>query len=222
MAVVEGGTSAALQEVGVPVGVNGPDKAAHVQLKPIAYGNLGHYRLSLRIVSISAQVANSRIFELRNSGSNLIVLTRLVLRAAQVAAGTAQENSIDCFKLTGFSVVDSTNVSTPVPSSKRTSMGASPGNVQIRNWNGSTVNGMTGGTLTKDATAFATLPYSVAAAINTTTIWGPLDGVDDINGTHPFVFAANEGFEIENRILNVTSYGIAWYIDCSYAEVTAY
>lgn len=222
MAVTEGGTSGALAEVGVPAaGQIGTNLAQHVTLKGIPYGTLGHYRLTLRSLSDAAQAANARIFELRNTGTNLIIPTRLTLRAMQVAAGTAQENSIDCYRVTGFTAVDTTNTSTPVASVKRTGMGAAPGNVALRTKTANAA-GMTGGALTKDTTAFASLPYNVAAAINTTTIWGPLDALDDVNGTHPFVFAQNEGFIIENRVLNVTSYGIAWFIDISYAEVAAF
>lgn len=46
--------------------------------------------------------------------------------------------------------------------------------------------------------------------------------LDDVNGTHPFVLANNEGLIIENRALNVTSFGVSLYIDFSFAEVTAY
>jgi hypothetical protein len=199
-------------------------RSLNVQTKPIEYGALGHYRTTVRIASTAAQAANSRILELRNtSATNLIVLTRLSLRALQTAAGTAQENSLDCFRVTGFTAVDTTNTVTPVSSVKRTSMAAYPGGAAIRHLTLSgAAAGMTGGTLTKDTQAFATLPYNVAAAIATTTIWGPLDCLDDVNGTHPFVFAQNEGFIVENRVLNVTSYGITWYLDVSWAEVTAY
>lgn len=48
------------------------------------------------------------------------------------------------------------------------------------------------------------------------------DAIDDVNGTHPFVLVQNEGIIIENRVLNATSYGIAWYIDFSWAEVAAF
>jgi hypothetical protein len=195
-------------------------KSLRFSSRPIDYGALGHYRVSVRVISTTAQVANSRIFEVRNAGSNLMILTRLTMRALQVAAGTAQENSIDCFKCTSFSAVDTTNTVTPVWSKKLTTMGAAT-NLVVRALSGAAA-GMTGGTMTKDSNSFATLPYSVAAAIATTYQWGPLDCVDDVNGTHPFVFANNEGFEIENRILNVTSYGIAWFIDCSLCEVTTY
>jgi len=224
MAVIEGGTSAALVDVGVPsVATIGANVAQLVALKPIPYGALGHYRLSFRAVLAAAQAANSRVFELRNAGANFIVLTRLTLRALQIAAGTAQENSLDCYKLTGFTVLDTTNTVTPAASVKRAGMAAAPGNAQIRGVTQTGVAaGMTGGNPTKDGSPFATLPFNVAAAIATTFQWGPLDCVDDMNGTHPFVFAQNEGFDVENRILNVTSYGMAFYLDCSWAEVPAF
>lgn len=222
MAIIEGGTSAALQEVGIPVGVNASEKAGAVAIKPIAYGALGHYRVSVRINSTAVQVARSRIFEMRNThATNLIIPTRLVIRALQTAAGTAQENSVDCFKCTAFTAVDTTNTLTPTVSQKRASMAAAPGAAAIRVLNPN-ANGMTGGTLTIDGSSFASLPFNVAAAINTTTIWGPLDCLDDVNGTHPFVFVQNEGFEIENRVLNVTSYGITWFVDFSWCETTGY
>lgn len=198
-------------------------RAVNAQIKPIEYGTLGHYRVFQRINSTAAQVANARIFSLRNSSATVLVIpTRLQIRAIQTAAGTAQENSVDVFRCTGFSAVDTTNTLTPVPSVKRTSMTAAASAVaQLRSLNPNAA-GMTGGTLVKDTTAFASLPYNVAAAISTTFQWGPVDVFDDVNGTHPFVFVQNEGFEIENRVLNVTSYGITWYIDLTWAEVSAY
>jgi hypothetical protein len=219
MAVIEGGVSGSVAGVGAEAA-----QPLHITLKPIPYGSLGHYRTSVRINSTAAQAANSRIFEIRNThATNLIVLTRLTLRALQTVAGTAQENSIDCYKVTGFTGVDTTNTLTPTSSVKRTTgMAAYPGGAAVRYLNPNAA-GMTGApAIVKDANAFATLPYNVAAAINTTTIWGPLDCVDDVNGTHPFVFAQNEGFIVENRVLNVTSYGITWFVDCSWAEVTAF
>jgi hypothetical protein len=199
-------------------------RALNSQIKPIEYGALGHYRTSVRINSTAAQAANSRIFEIRNAGANLIIPTRLILRALQTVAGTAQENSLDAYKCTGFTAVDTTNTVTPVSSVKRTTaMAAYPGGAAVRHLTlAGAAAGMTGGTLTKDTQFFATLPYNVAAAINTSTVWGPLDCLDDVNGTHPFVLLANEGIIIENRVLNVTTYGITWYVDFSWAEVASY
>jgi len=219
MAIQIQGNAGVVQEVGGTT-----FRAANVHIKPLEYGALGHYRTAVRIASTAAQAANSRIFEIRNThATNLIIPTRLLLRAGQTAAGTAQENSLDVYRCTSFTAVDTTNTVTPTTSVKRTSMAAYPGGAAVRHLTlTGAAAGMTGGTLTKDAQFFATLPYNVAAAINTTTQWGPLDTLDDVNGTHPFVFAQNEGFVIENRVLNVTSYGITWYIDFSWAEVTAF
>jgi hypothetical protein len=200
-------------------------RAANTHVKPIEYGTLGHYRTSVRINSTAAQAANSRIFEIRNThATNLIIPTRLTIRAIQTAAGTAQENSLDCYRVTGFTAVDTTNTVTPTTSVKRTSMAAYPGGAAVRHLTlAGAAAGMTGGTLTKDAQFFATLPYLVnTAAPTVASMWGPLDALDDVNGTHPFTFVQNEGLIIENRVLNVTSYGITWYIDFRWAEVTAY
>lgn len=221
MAIQMQGSSGTIAEVGGTT-----FRALHVHVKPIEYGALGHYRFGIRIVSTAAQAANSRILELRNThATNLIVPTRLVLRAIQTAAGTAQENSLDCFRCTGFTAVDTTNTVTPTGSVKRASMAAFPGGAAPRHLTvAGAAAGMTGGTLTKDGNFFATLPVLVNTAIPTTAnaIWGPTDAFDDVNGTHPFVFVQNEGLEVENRVLNVTSYGISWYLDLAWAEVTVF
>lgn len=217
MAVIEGGVSGALVGVGAE-----SQSALHAQIKPIAYGVLGHYRVNHRCVLAAAQAANSRIFEVRNThASNLIIPTRLVVRLIQTAAGTAQENSLDVYKCTAFTAVDTTNTVTPTVSNKRTSMAAAPGGAAVR---GVTVAGaaagMTGGTLTKDGGSVGQCPLLIAAAASSVVY--TYDLLDDVNGTHPFTLIQNEGLIIENRVLNVTSYGFSAYIDFSWAEVTAF
>ena len=204
-------------------------RGQHVHMKPLEYGALGHYRTSVRIVSTAAQAANSRIFEIRNThATNLIIPTRLILRAIQATAGTLQENSLDVYKLTNFTVNATTNTVTPVSSVKRgATMAAYPGGAAVRHLTlAGNAAGMTGHTATKDTQFFATFPYMVTAGVATATYqppqWGPYDCLDDVNGTHPFVFVQNEGLVIENRVLNVTSMGIVWYIDFSWAEVAAF
>jgi hypothetical protein len=217
MAIQFQGSSGTVAEVGGTT-----FRGVHVHVKPLEYGSLGHYKATMRVLSTAAQAANARLLEMRNSAANLVVLTRLTLRALQVAAGTAQENSIDAFRCTSFTAVDTTNTLTPSLSPKRTTgMAAAPGGLQVRVLNPAAA-GMTGGTLTKDGSAFAMLPFNISTTIAVTSQWGPYDTTDDVNGTHPFVFAQNEGFEVENRVLNVTSYGIAWFFDLSAAEVTSF
>lgn len=187
----------------------------------IPHGALGHYRSSSRFLLAAAQTAGSRVWEVRNGhGANFVIPTRLVVRYVQSAAGTAQDNGLDIFKDTLFSVADTVNVITAGASVKRLSMATySTSSTIIKQTTGAAA-GMTGGTRTPDASPFCQVPISVqAAAAALVTI---VDCLDDVNGTHPFVLGPNEGFEIQNRVLNVTSYGIMVYVDFSWAEVTLY
>lgn len=225
MAVIEGGTSGALQGVGVEA-----LSPSHVTLKPIPYGALGHYRVNHRCALLNAQAANSRIFEVRNTGTNFIVPTRLVIKWASSAAHTAiLDQSLDCYKLTGFSVSSTTNTVTPTASVKKTTgMAAAPGGAAIRGLTvaGNTA-GMTGFTSTKDGGSFFQLPMieavAVMAATETTSRYFNVgDALDDVNGTHPWMFAQNEGFLIEERAVEAAAGGSSVYIDFSWAEVTAF
>ena len=193
---------------------------------PLPFATLGHYRATHRTVLLATQAANSRLFSLRNAGPNLIIPTRLILKWLATAAHTAAiEDSLDVFKCTAFSVSDSVNVVTPGTSRKRTgNMAAAPGNAEMRGLAiAGAAAGMTGGTLTKDASSYGQLPQWFQAALPAQQILDVrLDAEDDVNGTYPFVFANNEGFEIENRVLLGAAAGSSIYIDFSYAEVAAF
>lgn len=217
-----GGVSGEIADSGVAA-----SKPLHTTNKPIPYGSLGHYRTTHRCAVVASQAANSRLFELRNThATNLIIPTRLVVKWMQTAAHTAAiEDSLDVFKVTGFSAVDTTNTVTPTVSSKRASMAAAPGGAAVR---GVTIAGiaagMTGGTLVKDGSAFAQLPKWLLLAQPTAGPVEPtlLEAFDDVNGSHPFVFAQNEGFIVENRVLLGVAAGSSVYIECSWAEVSLY
>lgn len=203
-------------------------RGLHVHAKPLEYGALGHYRASVRFALANAQAANSRLFELRNThATNLIVPTRLTIKWLQIAAHTAAIlDSLDCFKCTGFSAVDTTNTVTPALSVKRgATMAAAPGGAAVRHVTvAGAAAGMTGGTLTKDGSPFAQLQKWLVAAMPTAgeVKADLLDALDDVNGTHPFVLTQNEGFEIENRVLLGAAAGSDVVVDSSHAEVTAY
>lgn len=222
MAIIEGGSSGNVAEVGAASA-----SAQHATLKPIPHGALGHYRVNHRCALVATQAANSRLFEVRNShATNLIIPTRLIIKWVQTAAHTAAiEDSLDVFKCTSFSAVDTTNTVTPTASAKRGTMSAAPGSAAIR---GVTVAGaaagMTGGTLTKDGGSVGQLPQWLLAAQPTGSTVMVLmnDNFDDVNGTHPFAFTQNEGFIIENRVLLGAAAGSTVYIDFSWAEVTAF
>jgi hypothetical protein len=202
----------------------GATGALHVVQKPIP-ASIGHYRVNHRAALIAAQAANSRLFEIRNtSATNLIIPTRLILKWQLNAAHTAAiEDSLDVFKVTGFTAVDTVNTVTPVPSLKRTSMGATTAAIRGVTVAGAAA-GMTGGTLVKDASSVGQLPQWLLAAVPTTSTvpYAVLDVFDDVNGTSPFILVQNEGLIIENRVLLGAAAGSMVYIDFSYAEVTAY
>lgn len=225
MAVLEGGVSGALAGVGAEAG-----NPLHVVARPLSHGVLGHYRVTHTCTLVNAQAANSRLFEVRNAGTNLIIPTRLRIGWSSNQAHTALLNQfIECFRLTGFSVNSTTNTVTPVPSVKRTAgMAASPGGAAIR---GVTIAGaaagMTGFTSTKDTGAFFTMSMIEAVAVMaaTETISRYQDEREVFNHGpygHPFVFANNEGFLIEERVVEAAAGGSFVTIDLEYAEVTAF
>lgn len=195
-------------------------RALRSVLKPYGYSTLGHYKVCLSILSVAAQAANARIAVLRNNVTNLIVVTRLSLRAQQEAAGTAQQNALDVYKLTGFTVLDTTSTATPTATEVRvTEMAASPGGAQLRT--NTVAAGMTGGTSTKGALLGA-LPYDVKTTI-VQAGFGPVEiAFAAFTGGHPLILKQNEGILLENRTLNVVSYGIRWYADLSWAEVATF
>jgi len=198
-----------------------PSSPIHFVQKPLPSAQ-GHYRSVSRFLLANAQAAGARLWEVRNPHATLLLVpTRLVVRYIQSAAGTAQDNSLDIFKDTAFSVLDNTNTATPGTSLKRTSMGASAA-AQIRQVTATGVAaGMTGGTRTPDAGGpFSQIPIAVQAAAQYQV--QQFDVLDDVNGTHPWVFVQNEGIEIQNRVLNVTSYGIMVYIDFSWTELASF
>lgn len=194
-------------------------------LKPHSYGSLGHYRFSIKVALANAQAANSRLFEIRNTdAANLIIPTRLEVRWTQIAAHTvAILDALDLFKVTGFTAVDTTNTVTPAMSKKRTSMGNTTAAIRHVTVAGAAA-GMTGGTLTKDANALGMMEQWLLLALPTAGTVVPIarEFLDDVNGTHPLVFAQNEGMILENRILLGAAAGSSVTIDFSYLEATKF
>jgi len=228
MAVINDPTIAAnLQRVGeVATGATG---AGHVTNKPIPT-SIGHYRVAYRFAIIAAQAAGSRLFEARNTLSQLFIPTRMQVKILSFAASTALiENSLDVYKGVGFNAVDTVNTVTPVAIAKRTTgFTAAPAGIDIRGVTAAgAAAGMTGGTITALANPFAQCPYVAAQAVMAATETLPrfpnvTEIFDDVNGTHPFALEQNEGIVIANRVLLGAAGGAIVYVDLSYAVVTAF
>lgn len=199
--------------------------AMAARVKPTYFGSLGHYRTNHRCALVNTQAANSRLFELRNAhATNLVIVTRLVIRWLITGAHTALiEDSLDVFKATTFTVVDTTNTVTPTTSVKRLAgMTASPGAVVRGLTVAGVAAGMTGGTLTKDGNSVGQLSKLIGTAAPTSQEPSLLDVFDDVNGTHPFVFSQDQGLIIENRVLLGAAAASSVYIDCSWVEAPSY
>jgi hypothetical protein len=205
--------------------------AAHVQVKPIPHGSLGHYRSCVRFSLVANQAAAgtgpNRLWELRNTSTNIIIPTRMRVIWTQTAAHTAAiRDSLQLFRVTSLTASATTNTVTPTASVKRTSgMAAAPGGAAIRHVTvAGNSAGMTGLTGTKDGGACGIVETWLLAAVPTA---GPVPQVvtellDDVNGTHPFALAQNEGLELENEVLLGAAAGSSIIVDFSWAEVTAY
>lgn len=225
MAIQVQGNSGVVSEVGGTI-----FRGLHTHVKPLEYGALGHYRVNARFALVATQAANSRLFVLRNNAATLIIPTRLTLKWMSLSAHTALiEDSLDCYKLTSFTVLDTTGTVTPVASVKRTTgMAVAPGGAQVRHVTVAGASaGMTGATSTKDGGSFNQFPLFLAQAAMATTDtfsrkFEQSDCLDDVNGTHPFVLAQNEGIMVENRVLLGAAAGSVVYVDLSWAEVTAF
>lgn len=175
---------------------------ANVHAKPLDYGTLGHYRVAVAVPLVVSQVAATRLFELRNSGSNLIIPALIEVEVIAVGDVTPEYLCwVSLFGCTNFTAVDTTNVFTPSAMVVRpTGMSAAPGGAQIRACNGS-AGGMTGGTLTRDGGAHSYLLawMSNAAAERPSRVKRCVDPAEQ--AIHPPVYAANQGFVIENTLL---------------------
>lgn len=198
---------------------------ANVHLKPIEYV-LGHYQVSGRVLLAPAQVATSRLYEVRNSGANLLIPTKLELAIIPVGAvAVPYLCELSAYKYTSFSAVDTISTSTPVATAARASMSAPPQNAQIRAVTSSGVAaGMTGGTLgTKGTNAFAGL-MAWAASVSPTSQPVVKDLLSDVGrGAYPIMFGQNEGFVIENTVLgSATANNLALYIDFAWCEAAVY
>ena len=200
--------------------------ALHVTQKPIP-ASIGAYRTSVILTMATTQAANSRLFEIRNTSTNLLIPTRI--RVGMLTSGTvttAYVFQLALFRCTSFTAVDTVNTVTPTTSVKRTTgMTAYPGNAAVRYVTvAGAAAGMTGGTLTKDANPvgqYVACTHTAAPGVVTPMVTAEL--LDDVNGTHPLVLAQNEGFEIENFVVGSgTANVVTVLIDVSWAETAAY
>lgn len=225
MAVLEGGVSGTLAGVASEAA-----KPLHVTAKPLSIGSGGHYRCATRTRLVNTQAANSRLFEMRNpSATLLLVLLKLHIQWFTLATDlhTATiEDSLDVYKATSFSVVDPTGSPvTPLTTKARTSDPSSIAEVRANALAGLAA-GITGGTLTMEASPYTQLGKALLAAPVATAVPPPKDELILIpelgDGQHPLVLAQNEGIVVANRVVLGAAAGSSVLIAAQWAEVSAF
>lgn len=239
MAVIEGGTSAALLEVGANT------KAAHVQDRPVDVGSLGAYQVSAVSGTMAAGLAaGSPVFSCRWGDATRTMLVRRVGILAQ-NAGTAFAAGTTLFDLIvarSFTASDSAGtqvVLTGNQAKKRTSFGSS----LVTDMRISSTATLTAGTRTLDTLAMATVRGAVqatatnyvfigqqmgsyagmtAAAIAATSYGGSrcLDlWFPEIGNSWPLVFVQNEGFIIRATVPATGTWTLT--VEVEWAEVAS-
>lgn len=229
MAVIEGGTSGLLVEVGSAAAL-----AQHTTSKPLPHSTLGHYRIAATTGTLAAALAASaQLFYLRwTDATRFFVLHKFTAQFQALTlftAATLTDFGFDLFKATGVSAGGGgTDLGVLVKTRMRTSgMGASlldtTGLMRI-----STTAALTAIT-TLDATTVAqslgdAQRVNPAAATEEQLVNNPtLSFVADMAaGEHPLVLAQNEGLVLRNRaVWPVAGTGIV-QVNMVWSEVAAF
>jgi hypothetical protein len=194
MAVIEGGTTASLAEVGAAAA-----KGLHVTVKPHDAGSLGHYRYAgFTGVIPAAFGANSEVFQFRWTDATRLCLIERVYVTASVsttafAAGVPVQ--IDMVKATSWTVAGTlgTAISPAALLKRRTSFGSSlvaSGDMRI-----ATTAALGAGTKTLETLSIGALTGQPGTAV-TRFIADTLLEYDP--GDYMLTLATNEGFVIRS------------------------
>lgn len=184
-------------------------QALRVSLRPLEFnmqGQVGgHFAMAVTFSNTAGgPAAASQLFSMRWAETKfLYVLKRVMASAATTTAfTTAQAVDLDIIKATSFSVGASggTAITLPTTSNKARSATMSGsilgtnGNMQISS----------GGALTAGTQTLDNQPFGYAAVLGSTalaTIGQPVPLFQQVDaGSHPMIFAANEGYVIRNGI----------------------
>lgn len=225
MAVLEGGVSGLIQEVGLGAAIPG-----HVTAKPIPQSGLGHYRWSGVTGTIAAALAASaQLWYFRwTDATRLAVITRIRAQFQTLTpftANTLTDFGFDLFKATGISAgAGGTQVLGSAVSKMRTSMG----NSLIADMRIAT---------TAALTALTTLDGNpITQSIGDPNLTNPAGGTEEprvndptliyqcdmAGGEHPIVLAQNEGLVIRNRTVWPAAGTGVLQVELAWAETTLF
>ncbi len=223
MAVLEGGFTGAIAEVGAAASV-----PLHVASKPIPYGSLGHYKYGgITGILPAALAANSEVFQFRWTDATRLAAILKVIVSASVsttffAAGVPVQ--VDLVKSTAWAVAGTggTGITPAALLKSRTSMGSTlvaAGDMRI-----ATTAALGAGTKTLETVSMSALVAGgpITASLNGTIF--PATALlepDQADGEHPLILAQNEGFSIRSVAVPATGTWIMG-IRVVWAELTAF
>lgn len=179
-----------------------------VNVRPFAYGALGHYRAAFGTGTMAAGIAaNSQILQFRYTGANLAVIYDVTLDEFR-SLGTAFAAGNWLFSLTRITgwTIDGTGGTVITPLKMRSSMGNAVATTRF-----ATTAALGAGTSTLDATSMRDIRGIIGTAANqiqtapfqttATAVLGRAPSIPFIligvsTGEHPLVLATNEGFAL--------------------------
>lgn len=204
-------------------------RALRVTSRPIDYGSLGFYRLSMVTGTIAAALAaNSELFQFRwGDATRFGVIYRIALSAgANVAATAAALLSLRATIARAWTV-NGTGGTAATLTGNNQKLRTSMGTTLVTEIRCATTAALGAGTKTLDAQDIGGVSYGVGTGAITTSInltLVPDVNIFDSNGPsdHPPVLAQNEGFVIRSGIIGPAAMTWAATFNTSWAEVTAY
>jgi hypothetical protein len=198
-------------------------RAMRATLRPIDYGALGSYRMSLLSGTMAAGLAgNSEVFQFRWSDATRLCIVTSVMwdgLSGSATAFTAGFGKVDLLVARSWTADGSGGSAATLSGNnqkQRTSMGATLlGAARI-----SSTAALTAGTKTLDTQAIG--QYSAAIGTGTSVQWMPQFDLfhADPGGESPLIFAQNEGFVVRATVpaTGTWQFGVTVF----WTEVAAY
>lgn len=196
MAVITSGITAA--DIAT---IDPKNKALRVTNRPIISSTLGSYAVSLNSgVMAAALAANASIWGLRYGGTNICAIEKVVFDGLGMVTGmtAAQGIGFGLF-ITRACTVGVSIGTAAVLTGNNGKLRTSYATTGVGNINISTTAALTAGTRTPDAqpmgALFGSVPITTGALLNEGVLF------DAYKVGHPIILVANEGIELQNRIL---------------------
>jgi hypothetical protein len=204
-------------------------RALRVTGRPIDYGALGFYRLSMASGTMAAALAaNAEIFQFRwPDATRLAMVTRIAISAgANVAATAAALLSLRVTAARSWTVAGSGGTRATLTGNNaklRTSMGTS----LVNDAGCATTAGLTAGTKTLDNQDLGGVAFGIGTGALTVSLpltFLPLTELLNIDASndHPLILAQNEGFVIRSGIIFPAGMTWAFTVNVSWAEIAAF